>query len=121
VLEWLDRKKKFLNPQVFLYTQSGTPLHHTQLLSGSIKMVLTAAGVPSYFKPYSIKHAVISALFHLGYSRTEVNLFTGHSELADTAPAFYLRSIKNWPGFSLAEAPSGFPEALPTSRSLERK
>jgi site-specific recombinase XerD len=94
VLEWLDRKKKFLNPQVFLFSQSGTPLHYTQPLSSSIKMVLTAAGVPSFYKPYSIKHAVISALFHLGYSRTEVNLFTGHSELADTAPAFYLKSIR---------------------------
>jgi hypothetical protein len=121
ISEWLERKKKFLNPSVFLYTQSGNPLRYAQLLSPPIRTVLTAAGVPPQFRPYSIKHAVISALFHLGCSRAEVNLFTGHSELADTAPAFYLKSIHRWPGFLLAEAPLGSPEALPTSGSLERK
>jgi site-specific recombinase XerD len=100
-LEWLNRKKT-LDPKAFLFTRNSSPIRNAQLLAAPIRLVLRAAGVPSTYGPYSIKHAVISALFHLGFSSTEINLFTGHSELADTAPKYYLKSINKWPGFRLA-------------------
>jgi site-specific recombinase XerD len=100
-LEWLARLKT-LHQSTFLLTKSGQPLTSAQLLSDPIRSVFDAASIPSFYRPYSIKHAVISALYHLGCTRTEVNIFTGHSELADTAPTFYLKSINEWLGYKLA-------------------
>jgi integrase len=86
----------------FLLTKSSRPLVNAQLLAAAIKEVFKAAHIPPDFKPYSIKHAAISALYELSFSSAEVNIFTGHSELAETAPTYYLRSFGKWPGLSLA-------------------
>jgi hypothetical protein len=77
-------------------------MRDAQLLAVAINAVLTAVGVPPNYMPYSIKHSTISALYSLGFSTTEINIFTGHSESADTAPKFYLKSLGNWPGHKLA-------------------
>jgi hypothetical protein len=77
--------------------------------------------VPPEYGSYSIKHAVISALFRFGFSRVEKNLFTGHSDLADTAPKFYLKSLNKWPGYRLAANSSlGSPEESVASGALSR-
>jgi integrase len=107
-LEWLARRKTLdkTAPPTFLMTKTGKAMLDAQSLAIAIRAVLTAAGVPTQYSAYSIKHATISALYNLGFSTTEINIFTGHSESADTAPKYYLKSLGNWPGHKLAVASS---------------
>jgi acetyl esterase/lipase len=103
-LEWLARREALGKkaPPTFLITKTGKPMLDAQLLAVAIKAVLTAANVPPQYSSYSIKHATISALYSLGFSTTEINIYTGHSESAETAPNYYLKSLGKWPGFKLA-------------------
>jgi site-specific recombinase XerD len=102
-LEWLKRRDALLpRPSTFLVTRSGRPMINAQLLANAIRPVLAAANIPTSYGSYSIKHATISALFRLGFSPTEINIFTGHSELANTAATFYLKSTGKWPGYGIA-------------------
>jgi integrase len=109
--EWLARRNSLDNaPPKFMITKTGKPMLDAQLLAIAIRNVLDAAKVPPQYGSYSIKHAAISALYALGFSTTEINIFTGHSESADTAPSYYLKTIGNWPGYRLAAF--GSPEGL---------
>jgi hypothetical protein len=101
--EWLARRKSLTNaPPNFLISKTGKPVRDAQLLANAVRNVLDAVGVPPQYSPYTIKHATISALFALGVPTTEVNIFTGHSESANTAPSYYLKTIGNWPDYRLA-------------------
>jgi integrase len=59
-------------------------------------------GIPEGFTGYSIRHAVITALF--GFMKeTEVNAFTGHSNNSHTSLKYYYHLDKNWAGKMLAD------------------
>jgi hypothetical protein len=67
---------------------------------------LEEAGIPREFATYSIRHATITKAYRLdGVGWKDVNIFTGHSELADTSSRFYLHLSDEWLGFKLAAAP----------------
>jgi outer membrane protease len=51
---------------------------------------------------YSIRHAVITALFKF-MKETEVNAFTGHSNNPHTSLNYYYHLDKNWAGKVLAD------------------
>jgi hypothetical protein len=102
-LRWLARRKTLEGvPSTFLVSKGGKPVTNSQLLSPAVKSVFNAAHIPLRYAPYTIKHASISALYGLGFPNSEINLFTGHSELADTTARFYLKSFGEWPGKKLA-------------------
>jgi integrase len=63
---------------------------------------MQAAGVPSEFKPHSIRAAVISKAFALNLSRDQISLLSGHSLNTNTIMQHYYREIDNWPGFRIA-------------------
>jgi hypothetical protein len=71
----------------------------------ALAKLLAAAGIPSKFTSYSIRHAAITKLYSLGHTPTKVNTFTGHSQRADTSSRFYLHQVDQWLGFDLANAP----------------
>jgi site-specific recombinase XerD len=55
-------------------------------ISRLLRQLMTAAGIPKHYVAYSIRHALITALFEAGLDEKEVNAYnTGHSHTAHTA------------------------------------
>jgi integrase len=50
---------------------------------------MAEAGIPPNYLPYSIRHALITYLYELDYSETQVNAYTGHSPNYHTTIRFY--------------------------------
>jgi hypothetical protein len=84
-------------------SKSGVPYKQASALSRLLKGLLCAAGVPSQYAAYSIRHALITALFDRGLKETEVNAYTGHSNNARTALTHYFHLDDNWVGKRLLE------------------
>jgi hypothetical protein len=68
------------------------------------KTLLQEAHIPDMYTCYSIRHAAITKLYGICSDPLKVNVFTGHSERANTSSKFYLHEIDNWLGFALASA-----------------
>ena len=66
-------------------------------------MLLGEAGIPSEYTAYSIRHALITALFEKGLKEVEVNAYTGHSNNTHTALTHYFHLDGKWVGSELAE------------------
>jgi hypothetical protein len=82
-------------------SKSGTPYKQAAALSRLLKDLLKAAGIPLMYTAYSIRHALITALFNMGLKEQEVNAYTGHSNNAHTALTNYFHLDENWVGRSL--------------------
>jgi hypothetical protein len=83
-------------------SKSGVPYKQASALSRLLKELLMSAGIPSEYTAYSIRHALITALFDSGLKETEVNAYTGHSNNAHTALTHYFHLHENWVGHRLA-------------------
>ena len=71
-------------------------------ISRLLKRILLAAGIGAQYPAYSIRHALITALFDAGLSEAEVNAYTGHSNNAHVAATNYLHLNKSWIGRCIA-------------------
>jgi hypothetical protein len=80
----------------------GVPYKQASALSRLLKELLLSAGIPSEYTAYSIRHALITALFDSGLKETEVNAYTGHLNNAHTALTHYFHLDENWVGHRLA-------------------
>jgi hypothetical protein len=59
------------------------------------------ASIPDQYTAYSIRHALITALFDMGVTETQVNAFTGHSNNSHTALSNYFHLDSKWVGQAL--------------------
>ena len=82
---------------------NGVPYKQASALSRLLKGLLREAGVPSQYAAYSIRHALITALFDMGLSEVQVNAYTGHSNNAHTALTHYFHLDAQWIGKGLQE------------------
>ena len=108
------------SPPSLFFWDSGKLITKSSHLCIITKSFLAEAGIPKEYSTYSIRHATITKLYSLTGDKTQVNAFSGHSELAGTSSKFYLHQTENWLGFKLASAsassPSPDPSALLTRR-----
>jgi hypothetical protein len=66
---------------------------------------MSEAGISEAYGPYSIKHAVISYLFHRGVDELKINEF-GRWSLSSRVPAAHYRIAtgeRDWLGYAIAE------------------
>jgi integrase len=61
-----------------------TPAICTQFLA-----VMAEAGIPSHYKAYSVKHAVVTKLFRMGATEEQVNAYGGWAMGSSTARRWY--------------------------------
>jgi hypothetical protein len=85
-------------------SKGGIPYKQAAALSRLLKELLREAGIPPMCTAYSIRHALITALFNKGLKEQEVNAYTGHSNNAHTALTNYFHLDENWVGRSLVGA-----------------
>jgi hypothetical protein len=85
-------------------SELGVPYKQPSFISQLIKALLTAAGVPAHFPAYSVRHALITLLFALGWSEIQVNAFTGHSNNSHTALNHYFHLDEKWLGKEIERA-----------------
>jgi integrase len=83
----------------------GRPYATSAPLSRLLKRLLKLAGIDPQFPAYSIRHALITALFDGGLSEVEVNSYTGHSHNAHTAATNYTHLNHRWVGHALSVGP----------------
>ena len=82
---------------------AGKPYKQPAFISLLLKKLLTAAGIPSRYAAYSIRHALITYLFESGVPELQVNAYTGHSQRAHTAATSYYHLDSQWIGKALAD------------------
>jgi hypothetical protein len=111
IREYRRRTENFKDSQKFFFFQeSGELIQSCDKLSADwLAPYVHEIGIPKEFTPYSIKTAVITALFNCGYSKECVSSFTGHSSNANTALRHYHDSSNKWLGHCLA-ALNNFPK-----------
>jgi hypothetical protein len=63
-----------------------------------LRKLMLEANIPPEYTAYSIRHALITALFDAGLTETQVNAYTGHSHNSHTAVNSYFHMDKNWIG-----------------------
>jgi hypothetical protein len=80
---------------------------------------MTAAGIPKHYVAYSIRHALITALFEAGLSEKEVNAYTGHSHSAHTALTNYFHLNSKWVGNTLAQRAAVIAIPRPAAELIE--
>jgi integrase len=100
--EWLGR----LAPLPPLFTLPGTRAQlSTSMIASRLRALMTEAGIPDDYGPYSIKHAVVTFLFAQGASETQINEF-GRWSTESRVPSAYYRvatARRDWLGYRLAE------------------
>ena len=88
-------------------------------ISRLLKVLLGEAGIPAEYTAYSIRHALITALFDMNLSEVEVNAYTGHSNNAHTALTHYFHLDGKWVGAELA-AGTRVPVSQTANEQIER-
>jgi hypothetical protein len=83
--------------------ENGKPYKRVDNIRKFLAKILKDAKIPDVYKPYSIRHAVITALFQAGFNEREVNAYTGHSNNSHTALNYYYHLDRMWAGKTLAE------------------
>jgi hypothetical protein len=83
-------------------TAKGRPYSLPNPLLILLKQLLLEAGVPPMYKPYSIRHAWITALCSF-LREQDVNAYTGHSFNAHTVLKANYHQDKHWIGRELAK------------------
>jgi integrase len=78
---------------------------------------LVDAGIDRKYPAYSIRHALITALFDAGLNESQVNAYTGHSHNAHTAATSYFHLNTKWVGHAIA-AESLSPAAVASAESV---
>jgi hypothetical protein len=95
----------FVFPSSIFFWDSNRPMTSSAHLCVVTKTLLKQASIPKEFTTYSIRHATITKLFSIVPDKAQINAFTGHSNLANTAPKFYLHQSGNWLGHQLESPP----------------
>jgi hypothetical protein len=95
----------FAFPSSNFFWDSDRPMSSSAHLCVVTKSLLHQASIPKEFSTYSIRHATITKLFSIVPNKAQINAFTGHSNLANTAPKFYLHQSGNWLGYKLVAPP----------------
>jgi hypothetical protein len=72
------------------------------------------------YTAYSVRHALITALFNMGLKEQEVDEYTEHSNNAHTALTNYFYSDENWVGRSLVGAGADTQVSERAARHTER-
>jgi hypothetical protein len=103
-LEELRRRAYDKNLTLF-HWDNGVSINSVVPIYSALAKLLAAAGIPSKFTSYSIRHAAVTKLYSMGHTPTKVNTFTGYSQRADTSSRFYLHQVDQWLGFDLTNAP----------------
>jgi hypothetical protein len=84
---------------------NGTPVSSVASIYPLLNRLLREAKIPEKYTANSIRHAAITKLINTVHDVSKVNIFTGHSQRANTAPKFYSHLVGEWLGFALADAP----------------
>ena len=105
----LERSRRLGAGDVLFCSDSGRPYQQTAGISRLLRRLMTAAGIPDHYVAYSIRHALITALFDAGLSETDVNTYTGHSHNAHTAARFYYHLNSRWVGATLLQKTASVP------------
>jgi hypothetical protein len=99
----LQRRAKGLGADGSLFcSEDGKPCAQSAQLSRLLKQLLGPAGIDRKYSAYSIRHALITALFDAGLSESQVNAYTGHSNNAHTAATSYFHLNSEWVGHTIA-------------------
>jgi hypothetical protein len=89
-----------INDRIWV-SEAGKPFTQSAAICKHLTRLLREAGIPQEYTAYSIRHALITALFDMGLSETRVNAFTGHSNNSHTALSNYFHLDTKWVGQSL--------------------
>jgi hypothetical protein len=84
-------------------SEQGKPYERVDNIRKFLAKILKDAKIPEVYKPYSIRHAVITALFQADFDEKQVNAFTGHSNNSHTALNYYYHLDRVWAGKTLAK------------------
>jgi site-specific recombinase XerD len=85
--------------KTFFFAETGQPIQSSGRLSADyLAPYIYQAGVPKNQTPYSIKTAVITALFDRGFSKEQVSSFTGHANSANAALRHFHDPSNKWLG-----------------------
>jgi hypothetical protein len=96
---WLRKRKDDVN---FFITEDGSPIPSSEKFSKEILIpYIRHKGIDRPYTPYSIKTAVITALFNKGYTKDQVSAFSGHSSNTNTALKHYHDPTNQWLGFQI--------------------
>jgi hypothetical protein len=74
-------------------------------LSNLLKQLLTKAGIDWKYPAYSIRHALITALFDAGLSDSQVSACMSNSNNAHAASTSYFHLNSEWIGHAIAASP----------------
>jgi hypothetical protein len=98
-------------------SDDGKPYAQSAQLSRLLKQLLVDAGIDRKYPAYSIRHALITALFDTGLNESQVNAYTDHSHNAHTAATSYFHLNTKWVGHAIA-ADSLSPAAFAGAESV---
>jgi hypothetical protein len=98
-----DRARRLGTQTALFVSDKGQPYMKSDAIGKALKQLLHDVGIPDYYKPYSIRHALITYLYELGYSETQVNAYTGHSPNYHTTIRFYYHLDMNAIGKKITE------------------
>jgi site-specific recombinase XerD len=76
-------------------SETGQAYTRSDSIGKALKQLLADAGIPGIYLPYSIRHALITYLYELGYNEIQVNAYTGLSPNYHTTIRFYYHLDKN--------------------------
>jgi site-specific recombinase XerD len=78
------------------------PYSHSTQLSRLLKQILVDAGIDCKYPAYSIRHALITALFDAGLNESQLSAYTGRSHNAYAATTGYFHLNSKWVGHAIA-------------------
>jgi hypothetical protein len=95
------------NPLPVFRDSNGLPFVRSAPVCLSTRKLIHSAGIATHYTTYSIRHATISKLYSIFPDKTQVNAFSGHSQLAGSSSLYYLHQPENLFGCHLgASSPS---------------
>jgi integrase len=100
-------------------SDAGKPFGQSAIICKLLLSLLRQAGIPEKFTAYSIRHALITALFELGFQETQVNAYTGHSNRSHTAVSSYFHLDNKWVGRSLIHGEGEAPKNPRVQATIE--
>jgi hypothetical protein len=83
-------------------SDDGKPYPQSAQLSRLLKHLLVNTGINRKYPAYSIRHALITALFDAGLNESQVNAYTGHSHNVYTAATSNFHLNSKWVGYAIA-------------------
>jgi integrase len=96
------RGKRLKCPNALFVSDAGKPYMRSDSIAKAMRDIMTEAGIPNKYNPYTIRHAMINALINAGLDEKQVNAYTGHSYNYHTAFKYYYHLDPNWAGSKLA-------------------